>query len=576
MGNLSLKAKIVLCLCGLTVGLIAGFGFVAYQVQKQVHAVEAVTAQAEVIATTGMDMVKAIKDISFDVAQVQQWLTDISATRALDGLNDGFDNAASYARAFDEHTALAAGLAEKMNLSAITDVLLSLKKEFPPYYEMGQKMAHAYIDGGPESGNKLMGDFDRTAGAMADVVGELIKESEKATTEAKANFLLHEKDVAQRKKTLNMVLLAMGVMCLSLCVAIGIYTIRAVFIPLGQMTDVMRRLADNDWSAVVPGTDRKDEIGKIAAAVEVFKMNGMEAEKLRAEQEESKRRNEEEKKRAMRDLASSFQNQIGEMIDAICSAATELQATAEAMAATAEETSRQSNAVAAASEQATTNVQTVASATEQLSVSVREIQNSVSNSNTMVVRAADQASATNKKVEDLAVASQKIGEVINLINDIAAQTNLLALNATIEAARAGDAGKGFAVVASEVKALAGQTAKATEEIAAQIKGIQESSGSSADAIRQIAEAIAEVRKTSVAISAAVEQQGAATQEIARNVSEAATGTREVSSNIVSVSEAAQNTGASATQVLSAAGELAKNGERLKAQVDSFLRDVRAA
>jgi len=319
--------------------------------------------------------------------------------------------------------------------------------------------------------------------------------------------------------------------------------------------------------------DGDDEVGRILTVVKAMQSNLAYANYERVEID---RANKERSRAEMHKIADEFERNVKSIVDTVIASSGQLQVTAQSMAATAEKTSKQSNAVATAAEEATTNVQTVASATEELSASVREIQSSVNNSNGMVVRAAEQTVATNSKVKSLSAASQKIGEVVQLINDIAAQTNLLALNATIEAARAGEAGKGFAVVASEVKALAGQTAKATEEIAKQVKDIQEASGVSAAAIQQIAVAIEDVKKTSSAISAAVEEQGAATQEIARNVNEAAMGTKEVSSNIASVSEAAQHTGASATQVLSAAGELAKNGEKLKTQMDQFLRTVRAA
>jgi methyl-accepting chemotaxis protein len=275
-------------------------------------------------------------------------------------------------------------------------------------------------------------------------------------------------------------------------------------------------------------------------------------------------------------LADGFEATVRGVVDVVTSAATELHATARSMAATAEETSRQSTTVAAASEQATRNVNVVASATEELSASVKEISQQVGHATRIIGDAVTQASATNEQVQALATAAQKIGEVVKLINDIASQTNLLALNATIEAARAGDAGKGFAVVASEVKALANQTAKATEEIATQINAIQESTKVSVQSIQAISETIARVSETSTTIASAVEEQGAATQEIARNVSEAAKGTAEVTSNIAGVSSAAQQTGAAATQVLSAAGDLSKNGESLKAEVDRFLYEVRAA
>jgi methyl-accepting chemotaxis protein len=350
---------------------------------------------------------------------------------------------------------------------------------------------------------------------------------------------------------------------------------RSITGPLSRIIDVMRALTSGDLTVEVAGSERKDEVGDVAKAVLVFKDGLLEAEKLRGEQEEAKQRNEVERRKAMHDMADQFESTIGSVLNGVTGAATELQATAQSMAATAEETTRQSATVAAASEEATQNVQTVSAATEELTASIREISGQVTESNRIVGDAVNQANDTNDKVQGLADAAHKIGEVVNLINDIAGQTNLLALNATIEAARAGEAGKGFAVVASEVKALANQTARATEEIAAQVRAIQDASNSSAGAIKNITSTVHRVSEISTAIASAVEEQGAATQEIARNVQQAAAGTGEVSSNIVGVSQAAQSTGAAANQVLASAGELARNGVILKDQVDGFLRQVRA-
>jgi methyl-accepting chemotaxis protein len=261
---------------------------------------------------------------------------------------------------------------------------------------------------------------------------------------------------------------------------------------------------------------------------------------------------------------------VSEVVDIVSSSSAELQSTAESMAATAEETSRQSEAVAAAAEEATTNVQTVAAAAEEMAKSVEEIGRQVAQSSTIAGRAVDEANRTNTTVESLAEAAQKIGEVVELISDIASQTNLLALNATIEAARAGDAGKGFAVVASEVKSLANQTAKATEDIAAQITGMQEATSGTVDSIKGISSTIGEISEIANAIAAAVEEQSAATQEISRNVQEAATGTQDVSSNITTVNEAAVETGKSAGGVLEAAQELSKQGEVLRGEIEKFI------
>jgi methyl-accepting chemotaxis protein len=351
---------------------------------------------------------------------------------------------------------------------------------------------------------------------------------------------------------------------------------RGISRPVRRMTEMMKRLAGGDTAMAVPNADRKDEIGEMAGAVQVFKDNMIEADRLRAEQEEQKKRAETERHQLMLDLAEKFESRVGAVIDGLTKHATELQKTAQSMATTSEEASRQVNAVVGASGHASENVNTVATATEELSASVREIGQQVGQSTRIIGDAVTQATATNEHVQGLASAAQKIGEVVKLINDIAGQTNLLALNATIEAARAGDAGKGFAVVASEVKTLAGQTAKATEEISAQISAIQQATKVSVQSIQQITDTIGTVNQNATAIASAVEQQGAATQEIARNVAQAAKGTADVSSNIAGVSSAAEQTGTAAGAVLSRADELSRNSEALKAHVETFLREVRAA
>jgi methyl-accepting chemotaxis protein len=350
---------------------------------------------------------------------------------------------------------------------------------------------------------------------------------------------------------------------------------RSITLPLGQIIGVMSELTKGNLKVEVAGQDRGDEVGSVSKAVGVFKDGLVEADRLRTQQQIEQERQIERGKK-MEVAVTAFDKMISEIVGAVTSAATELQATAQSLSATAEEASQQSNAVAAASEQMTQNVQTVASATEELSSSIREIGNQVTESSRIVGTAVTQAEDTNAKVKALAEAAQRIGDVVTLINEIAGQTNLLALNATIEAARAGEAGKGFAVVASEVKNLATQTAKATDEISGQVRSIQDATSTSVQAIDGIAQTIHRVNEISTAIASAVEEQGAATQEIARNVQEASTGTAEVSSNIVGVTQASQQTSAGATQVLSAASELARNGEKLKQEVETFLATVRAA
>jgi methyl-accepting chemotaxis protein len=284
----------------------------------------------------------------------------------------------------------------------------------------------------------------------------------------------------------------------------------------------------------------------------------------------------EQRQKVLTDLITKFDRTSTEALGATSNAVVELEKTAQSLTTTAEETSRQSTAVAGASEEATTNVQTVAAAAEELASSIAEIGRQVSDAAKAAGEAVDEAKATNETVAGLVAAAQKIGDVVQLINDIASQTNLLALNATIEAARAGEAGKGFAVVASEVKTLASQTAKATEEIAAQIHAMQSVTDDAATAIRRIGEKIGGINEIAASIASAVEEQGAATQEIARNVQEAAKGTQEVSSNIGGVNQAAAETGQSAGHVSEAARQLSLQSEALKSQIDEFLSKVKAA
>jgi methyl-accepting chemotaxis protein len=369
---------------------------------------------------------------------------------------------------------------------------------------------------------------------------------------------------------------AFALAMLMAALVVGFILARGITRPITGMTEAMRALSRGDLSTAIPGRDKRDEIGTMAEALEVFRNGMMEAEELRKAQDSQKQHAAEERRIAMNALADKFEQSIGEVVGNVTQASSRLQGTAQDMARTAEETSGQSTAVAAASEQVTQNVQTVASATEELSASIREIAQQVAEASRMTNEAVGQARSSTQEVQGLTEAAQRIGDVVRIINDIAGQTNLLALNATIEAARAGEAGKGFAVVASEVKALASQTTKATDEIASQIKAMQEATERSARVITHIAETIDQLSQSSTAIASAVEEQGAATQEIARNVQQAAVGTTEVAGNITQVSQAANVTGSAATSLLSAAGTLSKDGVALKKQVERFLSEIRAA
>ncbi|WP_143181940.1 methyl-accepting chemotaxis protein [Thalassospira sp. TSL5-1] len=353
-------------------------------------------------------------------------------------------------------------------------------------------------------------------------------------------------------------------------IALIVLAARSIAKPIRSCADFANGIARNDFDQTLH-IEQQDEVGVLAQALrkmlEDLKRNI-------AQRAEDQARAEEERRQALNAMADEFESSVGGLVSGVTMAATELQATAKSMSQTANTTSERAVVVAAASEQTAKNVQTVASATEELSASFVEIGARVEESTEIIASAVRQALDTNAKVRGLNDAAQKIDEVVLLINDIAGKTNLLALNATIEAARAGDAGKGFAVVASEVKTLATQTARATDEIAGQIRAIQEATGSSAIAIKEISDTISSVNDISTGIASAIQEQTAATQEISRNISQAASGTADVSSNIDDVTRAAGETGGAADEVLTAAAELGKNGTSLMDQVEIFLKTVR--
>ncbi|GHD54516.1 hypothetical protein GCM10017083_32130 [Thalassobaculum fulvum] len=365
-----------------------------------------------------------------------------------------------------------------------------------------------------------------------------------------------------------------GAVVLALLVAIVLG--RGITRPIREMTGSMRRLADDDLDVEVPGLARTDEIADIARAVQVFKDNAVRMRTMEAEQAAADRRAAEDKRRAMDELAASFESSVGAIVETLAGYVADVRSRAEAMSQATDEARSQASVVAGSSEQSSTNVQAVSAAAEELAATVTEIGSQMTRAAEMSRQANEEARRGDGRVQALAETAQQIGDVITLIQDIAEQTNLLALNATIEAARAGEAGKGFAVVASEVKSLASQTAKATEEIRAQIEEIQSASRDAVETIKAIAEVVQSLEQMNTAVASAVEEQGATTQEIARNTQEAASGASQVSDGIADVSAASERTGEGAAEVLNMCGELAASAGNLEREVHDFVRRIRAA
>ena len=416
----------------------------------------------------------------------------------------------------------------------------------------------ATLDGHPVA--LYLGQIKNYAGQPVAVI-ELVKD----TTE-------YEAASASSQRTLIFGTIAILIAAALLAFLLG----RGMSRPLTAITAIMNRLSSGDTDVTIPGGDRKDELGTMAGAVDVFRRNMIEAQLLREEQEAAKKQSELEKSALQRRMADRFEADVKSVVGAVARATVEMQRVATEITASVSGTSTQAAAAAAASEEASSSINTVAAATEELATSVAEIGRQVTHSSDVADAAVGKAAKTTEMVGALAAAGEKIGNVLRLISAIASQTNLLALNATIEAARAGEAGKGFAVVASEVKELASQTAKATEEIAGQVAAIQASTEECVAAIGSISGTIREISTIAATIASAVEQQGSATREIAQSVQQVAAGTSEVAVNVAGASHAADQSRALADTVLSASGELSQHASTLFKSVDSFLSGLREA
>ena len=562
MSKFSIRSKIVAVIAFMLLAM-AGLGLLAVQ------SMQAINAHTVDIANNWLPSVRVLGELRADINLLRIAL-----------------RAHVMAETLDDKTA-----GEK-RLSGILDAIAKDRKKYEPLVTTPAE--HAIYDDWSLAWDKyLKGVQDvvelsrQSVGRIPHEATELLAKSVAAMATQSDEFLKKDIDLnndgadaatraaADGYNTAFWIVLSIIIATVVVGVGIGAYLVREVSSGIASIVRPMQALGSGDLGAEVPHRGEQTEIGAMADTLQVFK----EALIAKKAADEAAARDAEakiERGRRVDRVTRDFESMIGEIVETVSSASTQLEGSAGRLSSTASRAQELSTVVAAASEEASTNVSSVASATEELSSSITEISRQVQESARIASEAVDQARRTNDRVGELSKAASRIGDVIELINTIAGQTNLLALNATIEAARAGEAGRGFAVVASEVKALAEQTAKATDEIGQQISGIQSATAESVGAIREISGTIEKLSEISSAIAAAVEEQGAATQEISRNVQQASQGTQQVSANITDVQRGATETGSASSQVLSAAQSLSSDSDRLKLEVGKFLDNVRAA
>ena len=518
-----------------------------------------------------------IKNIQISIIQVQQFLQDVSATRAQDGLGDGFAKAAENAKSFGELVAATRELAIKVKSAKIVDALDQVTAAFGPYYQIGQTMAQAYVADGPTAGNKMMSEFDERCEALSGTMESLIALSQSLSKQGQEEIGATTAHAISQLETLSDVLLAIAAASLALATGVFILTHFSVSKALHAMAETMRALASGKTDVSISGLARHDEIGAMSRAVEVFRDNAIRMHALEAEQKEAAEgHNARQRKIEMMQLADTFENAVGRIILTFAAGTSELQDSAKLLQANADTTQRLSSVVAATSQDASTNVQSVAAAAMALESEVGEIGRQAEESTRITNEAVLQADQVAKHIEILSNTTTQIDEVVSLIASIAEQTNLLALNATIEAARAGEAGRGFTVVAHEVKQLSTQTAQATDRIAEQILGIQAATRQSVEGNRLIGATIARTSEIVSAIAGAIEKQGNATREISRSVQQAAAGTGKVVNDINDVRVGATENGEASSRILTSTTALAQQSKLLADEVQRFLAMVRAA